>query len=189
MPAVSIRPARPDEIPQRLDLIDIATEGFVARLFLELLPPGSDVPATLRNRMETPDHQLSLTRAQVAEHEGRLAGLVMTADVPDPAEPVAPDTPPMLRPLFELETLTPGTTLINVLATLPDLRGKGIGSALIDAAERRRGKNGLCLNVLDTNLGAQRLYSRLGFREVARRGIVKLGWETAATDWVLMARP
>ena len=49
---------------------------------------------------------------------------------------------------------------------LPELRGRGIGTALAEAAEtlvRARGYESVSLSVGSTNLAAQRLYERLGY--------------------------
>ena len=49
---------------------------------------------------------------------------------------------------------------------LPDRRNGGVGTALVDAAGRliaSRGHGRMSLSVAETNLGARRLYERLGF--------------------------
>jgi ribosomal protein S18 acetylase RimI-like enzyme len=64
------------------------------------------------------------------------------------------------------------TFLIVDLALLPEWRGRGIGTALIEAlfAEARRADKGVGISVEKFN-PAQRLYRRLGFREYAEDGI------------------
>ena len=62
--------------------------------------------------------------------------------------------------------------LLNVhdLAVLPSLRGKGVGRALLAAAEARAREAGCCrltLEVLDGNGPARGLYESFGFRDVA----------------------
>jgi ribosomal protein S18 acetylase RimI-like enzyme len=55
------------------------------------------------------------------------------------------------------------------LATQPEARGKGVGSALLEAAAhagRRRGCRRLRLEVRTDNALAIRLYERLGFRRI-----------------------
>jgi ribosomal-protein-alanine N-acetyltransferase len=55
------------------------------------------------------------------------------------------------------------------LATRPETRGKGVGSALVEAAEqsaRLRGCTSLRLEVRDDNHVASRLYERLGYRRI-----------------------
>lgn len=65
--------------------------------------------------------------------------------------------------------------LLNVhdLAVLSELRGRGIGRALLLAAEERarvRGCAKLTLEVLETNHGARRLYESFGFRDFELAG-------------------
>jgi len=61
-----------------------------------------------------------------------------------------------------------GRPLVNLhdLAVLPGQRGRGIGSRLLAAVERRARELGACkvtLEVHDTNHGAKRLYAETGF--------------------------
>lgn len=61
---------------------------------------------------------------------------------------------------------------INNLAVRPELRQRGLGSRLLQAviAEARRlGATALTLEVRRSNVAAQRLYMRAGFREEAVR--------------------
>ena len=41
--------------------------------------------------------------------------------------------------------------------------------------------------VSDANTGARRLYESLGYREVARRTMVKEEWSNEGQEWVLLA--
>lgn len=188
MSDLDIRAAVAQDIPALIQLMDIATFGFIQHLFASFLPPDTDVRSTLKSRMLDPTSQLSLGKAQVAEVDGRAAGFVMTEPIPDPANLIEPDTPELLRPLFELESLAPGTTLINFVAAFPEMRGKGVGTALMKQAERAPGPNGMSLTIHDQNTAARHLYEKLGYREAGRRPIVKQGWDSPATDWVLMIR-
>ena len=64
-----------------------------------------------------------------------------------------------------------GDWCINGLAVAREAQGRGVGTALIEAACDRVGEAGastIWLKVLDTNVRAKRLYTRLGFVEVAR---------------------
>lgn len=112
--------------------------------------------------------------------------------IPDAPQPVGPDMPRMFRPLQELENQVPGTWHVNVLATDPTQRRRGLGRALLGVATqsaRDLGLRGLSLIVLDTNGAARRLYAREGYAEVAARPVVKDGWETAGRQWILLTRP
>jgi ribosomal protein S18 acetylase RimI-like enzyme len=92
-------------------------------------------------------------------------------------------------PLFELEREAPETEYVYVLSALPEMRGKGIGSALLRFAERRMGRHGMSLVVSNGNTGARRLYERLGYQAVASRPMVKNGWQNPGTEWILMIKP
>jgi GNAT superfamily N-acetyltransferase len=65
--------------------------------------------------------------------------------------------------------------LLNIhdVAVLPEHRGRGVGRALLAAAEQTAGAAGCCkltLEVQDDNPPARRLYERLGFRDVRYGG-------------------
>lgn len=80
---------------------------------------------------------------------------------------------------------------MNVLATYPQFRGRGYGAQLISIADdiaRDTGKRGLSIIVADANAGARRLYERCGYREQARRVMVKAQWQHPRTDWVPLVK-
>lgn len=62
-----------------------------------------------------------------------------------------------------------GVARLYSLATQPEARGKGVGTALLEAAERaakRRGCRALRLEVRTDNTMAISLYGRLGYRHI-----------------------
>lgn len=65
----------------------------------------------------------------------------------------------------------PGEFYLDSLAVMPEFRGRGIGSALIEAMARRGAACGLCPGLLcdKSNSSARRLYESLGFRPVGER--------------------
>jgi ribosomal protein S18 acetylase RimI-like enzyme len=78
-----------------------------------------------------------------------------------------------------------------MLAAYPEHRGKGCGAALLgiaDAIAAEEGRRGMSIIVADTNTGARRLYERCGYREVARRPMVKEDWQHPGRDWVLLVK-
>jgi ribosomal protein S18 acetylase RimI-like enzyme len=97
----------------------------------------------------------------------------------------------MFVPLQELENLAPATWYVNVLAVVPELRGKGFGSKLLRAADETGhalGKRGMSVVVSDANVGARRLYERHGYRATAERPMVKEGWKNDGWNWVLLTK-
>lgn len=107
----------------------------------------------------------------VAEVDGTVAGYVRVAPV---------------TPLQENAHVSG----IAGLAVAPGARGRGVGSALLAAAEqhaRERGARKLSLRVLSTNDAALRLYERAGF---CREGTLREEFFIAGryVDDVLMAK-
>ena len=93
-----------------------------------------------------------------------------------------------LVPLQQLENLAPGTWYVNVLASYPQWRNKGLGTALLKHAEKLAFaagvKKGSSVIVADNNKAARRLYERMGYRPVADRPMVKENWESPGSAWI-----
>ena len=71
-----------------------------------------------------------------------------------------------------------GEAYIDGLAVASEFRGRGIGTRLIDALERwaaDRGMETLCLEVVDINSRAEKLYRTLGFETVRNQTVWPLG--------------
>jgi len=71
------------------------------------------------------------------------------------------------------EELADGTWNMLALAVRPDLHGKGLGTALVDAAERHLKSKGQRILVVDTSgtddfASARKFYIRNGYEEEAR---------------------
>ncbi|HET6433985.1 GNAT family N-acetyltransferase [Dyella sp.] len=78
-----------------------------------------------------------------------------------------------------------GSTVARLysLASRPEARGNGVGSALLAAVERsarRRGCRELRLEVRLDNVNAMRLYERLGYRRFAR---INRFYEDGSAAW------
>ena len=74
--------------------------------------------------------------------------------------------------------------LIVDIALLPDLRGAGVGSALIRGSQHEAGAQGrgMYLHVASHNTAARRLYERLGFRAAGEAGTHQLmRWQSTSS--------
>jgi len=189
-PVFTLRKARKDDAAALARLIDIAAEGM-ASYFWRLSAPDADPLVTGAARAAREEGGFSYRNAVVAERDGRTAGTLIGYGIGEDPEPVTADMPAMFVPLQELENLALGTWYVNVLAVLPGARNLGIGSTLLDRADeigRAGGKRGMSIIVSDANEGARRLYERHGYRETAKRTMVKDGWENGGRNWVLLAK-
>lgn len=73
----------------------------------------------------------------VAGESGEVVAMVLAYRLPEAAEEVNLDElPELVRPLAELERLVPGTFHVDALAVLPGDRGRGLGSVLLNAADK-----------------------------------------------------
>jgi ribosomal protein S18 acetylase RimI-like enzyme len=191
-PTLTIRPARRDEAALLARLVNYAGEGLPLYLWGKLAQPGESAWDVGRKRAERDEGSFSWRNAIMVEVDGKAAGCLVGYETPDQPEPIPADMPAMFRPLQELENLAPGTWYVNVLAVLPEHRGKGRGTkllALADETGRKLGKRGMSVIVSDANFGARRLYERCGYRETARREMVKESWTNPWREWVLLTKP
>jgi ribosomal protein S18 acetylase RimI-like enzyme len=182
-----LRPARREDAPDLARLADMAGEGLPSYLWAKTAEPGETAFEVGVRRALRDEGAFSWRNAAIAELDGRVAGALVIYGIGAVPEPLD-EQPPMFRPLQALENRALGSLYVNVLATYPDFRRRGIGSRLLAEAERRAGARDLSLIVADRNLTARRLYEGFGFVEVARADIVKEGWATASDRWVLMVR-
>jgi ribosomal protein S18 acetylase RimI-like enzyme len=154
--------------------IDEAAEGFM-RFML-----GRRAPQIIAEAYTQPDNDYSFQNVIFAEQDGRIVGMALGFTVEQrrgysdrPLKDAAGS--PALRmkavrilcaPLLRiLKTIPDGDFYLMSLAIDKDLRGKGIGSTLMDAIDdraRARGSTRLSLHVSAKNRGARKLYERRG---------------------------
>ena len=192
---LSVRPARKSDVTDIALLVNIATHGGVAQSW------GADAAAAAgtydpvevgRLRMLREDEDLNWRRATMAEADGEIAGMLLGYREPEPAAPLSADTPAFLVPILELEPEAAGRWFISMLGVYVPWRGKGVGSRLLDAADRQQEEtcaHGQALIVEDVNAGARRLYERRGFAVRSSRPMGRFpGGGPDGDDWLLMVK-
>ena len=185
------RPATVDDATVLAELINYAGEGLPLYLWSQMAEPGEAAWDVGRRRAAREEGGFSYRNATIIEHDGQCAGCLIGYEIPDNAEPIPDDMPAIFLPLQELENLAAGAWYINVLAVRPQFRSQGLGAELLALAEETAqglGKRGMSVIVSDANLGAHRLYKRLGYGERARRLMVKENWENEGRSWVLLTK-
>jgi ribosomal protein S18 acetylase RimI-like enzyme len=175
------------------ELVNFAGEGLPFYLWTRMAEAGEDPWEIGRRRAERESGSFSYLNAIMLEEEGKAVACLIGYLLPDDPQPVdRASLPAMFVGMQELENLAPGTWYVNVLATYPEHRGKGYGRRLLALAEElavSAGAKGLSIIVADSNHGARRLYERSGYREVAKRPMVKEGWRSEGANWVLLTKP
>jgi ribosomal protein S18 acetylase RimI-like enzyme len=186
------RPARPTDAVAIAELVNMAGEGLPLYLWTDLAAPGQSPWELGQERARRESGAFSYRNTIVREEAGEVVAALIGYPLDDEPAPVDyAGMPPMFMPLQQLEDLAPGTWYVNVLATYPRYRGRGYGAELLAIAGNiasDTGKRGLSIIVADANAGARRLYQRCGYRELARRAMVKAQWQHPGTNWALLVK-
>jgi ribosomal protein S18 acetylase RimI-like enzyme len=181
-PSVNLRNANP-----------LYEEGLVFARYLDAIAPfyrvmlGRRVVDIIAKAFTQRDHDLSYQNTIFAERDGAIVGMISGYVTERHRRSVGPPLREVLggralrmrimarlmaRQQWFLGTYANGDFYVQGLAVDEDLRGQGIGSALMDAMEQRArelGSKRLILNVGAKNEVARRLYDRRGMT-------VEAGW-------------
>lgn len=182
------RTATEADAPELAELVNFAGEGLPRYIWSQLGKPGEDPWDVGRARQAAKAAEGQIVVADYGE--GAVAGLTGYVIGPDPV-PIGDDFPALFRPLQELENQAPDSWYVNVLACYPAHRGQGLGSRLLEIADRiaaAEGQRRMSVIVAADNTGARRLYERHGYAETASRPCVAEGWQTDTDRWVLLMK-
>ena len=169
------------------ELANRAGHGMALHLWSSIARPGEDPWIVGSNRIvSTLDERVVI----VADEGGGVFAQVTSYAIGSDPRPLD-EIPPMLIPTRALENEALDSWKIFTLGVAASRRGQGWGTKLLALSEEvARSKNWarMSLIVADNNQLARRLYKRTGFREIARRQIIKNGWITEGKFWILMTR-
>lgn len=186
-----IRKATAADAAHLVRFINMAADDLPLHFWRRSVGPDGDPWAFGAERAARETGSFSYRNAWLAESEGAVAACLLGYPAEDTPGPVDPETPAIFVPLLELEALAPGSWYLNVLATYEPSRGKGLGRALLAHAETvalQTGRSTVSLIAADTHSDALRLYTANGYREIARRRVVKDDWQVDATEWILFTK-
>ena len=191
MCSLSHRSAVPSDVPHLVEFVLMAGEGLPEIAWSEMAASGQSLREVGALRAARDEGGFSWRNATVFERGGvPLAGMVGFALPEKPVE-IGSDYPSAFAPLQELENLACGSWYVNILGTYPENRGQGIGTAMLACAEeiaRETGCNGTSIIVFSANPGAERLYRRTGYREIARRSMSVPGWQHDGCEAILLVK-
>jgi ribosomal protein S18 acetylase RimI-like enzyme len=169
----------------------IASDGLTGITWEAMRENGETLLDVGRRRAACEGGGFSYQNAKVAF--GKDGVMAVVVSFPLEAEDIVDsdaNIPPVFRPLVALERQAVSTWNINLLATYPEARRQGAASALIAEVEEQAAYEGysrLSLIVRDAN-PAQRIYDRVGFREVAQAPIIAADLPLLGKDWILMVK-
>jgi GNAT superfamily N-acetyltransferase len=174
-------------------LVDIAGEGAPNWLWHSLARPGQSALEVGRDRARREEGGFSYRHATLAEVGAEIAACLIAYPLDDPYDLTGlSDLPPFAQPLVRLEAQAPGSWYVNVLATFPEFRGRGIGARLLALAEekaRAAGANAVSIIVGSWNVSATALYARAGYvARATERALLPPDFPQSG-DWILMTKP
>ena len=185
------RPATRTDVESLVDFVLMAGEGLPDRVWAGMIKDEESLRDVGLRRAARTEGAFSYTNATLFEQEGRVVGGLVGYKLPDAPTPIDDDFPPEFVPLQELENLACGTWYVNILGVYDDVRGQGVGTAMLaraeaySAAEKARG---MSIIVFSSNPGAEKLYRNVGYIEVARRKMRMEGWRHDGCDAILLVK-
>src|SRR3712207_1282416 len=187
---LKMRPAEIEDAPFLVPLVNEADGGMPFHIWSSLALPGADPWEVGLRRVQSDDTPVSWRMAWIAEMGSERVGAVIVhqlAETPEQLE--ATIMSPLWVPFVELELLASDSGYIKTLTVIEPLRGQGLGTQLLRFAERFRGPEGMSTIVGNHDEASRRFFERNGFAEAARRPMVKDGWQTPGTEWILLRKP
>ncbi|MDW3223936.1 MAG: N-acetyltransferase [Paracoccaceae bacterium] len=168
---LNFRPAHAGDAEHLAKLIDIAGEGIPTWLWAKSLERGQSPLEVGVNRALRRTGGFSHRNATLAQSYSEIAGMVLSYPIDKLPKENPDDLPLPIAPFLELEKSAVGTWYINALAVFPAFQGIGIGNSLMEEAEnsaRQHGYDRVSIQVYEQNIGAVRLYERLGYSVTER---------------------
>ena len=175
---ITLRQATREDCERIARLYMIASDGLAEYIWSRIHSPGLTLLEIGTRRYARENASFSYRNCVVAEKDGAVVGMTLSFEMREPppdgreAE-LASEVDPVLAPYAELEDY--GSLYVSALAVFSEHRGLGIGTRLLQESRRRARAmhlDRLSLICFEKNVGAMRLYRRLGFVELARRPIV-----------------
>jgi ribosomal protein S18 acetylase RimI-like enzyme len=173
-------------------LVDIAGEGLAAVLWQRRAGPAQSPFEIGRARAMREEGGFSYRNAHMIEDDGAIAGTLVGYPLEAEDDADLSDVPDLVRGLVDLEREVAGFWYVNILAVYPEHRGRGLGSRLLDHADRlgRKARSrGMAIIVVSGNAGARRLYERHGYRPLATKAAPDYPGGRHGQDWLLMTKP
>ena len=173
---VTFRPARKAESRTIAELYQISSDGVADYIWTGMAGPGENILDVGARRYARENTDFSYQNVTVAIAGERIVGMIAAyamGPLERPGTEFDFDVDPVLRPFQILEQ--PNSYYVSGVAVFPEHRGGGIGGQFMQRAfdeARARGLPQVSLIVFEQNVGAKRLYDRLGFREAMRETVV-----------------
>ncbi len=190
----AIRPARKSDAAEIALLVNIAVHGHMSPGWAHSEEAEGTYDPLEVGRLEMLDEDtlFNWRSAHMAEVDEEVAGMLLGYRKDDERRLIPDDVWPPLVPIEELEAEANGLWFISMVGVHKPWRGRGVGSALLNEAEKQASQaqaHGLELIVGDANAGARKLYESRGFSVKSSRPMLPFpGTQQEGKDWLLMVK-
>jgi len=175
------------------ELALMAGEGIPAYFWEQSRQPGQAIEDVGAQNAASDTENFSWRNVHLAVNGNAVAGMLLAYRLPDAENAEDLEAfPAFIRPLIELEQCVPGSFYINMLATYPEYRNQAVGTTLMGLADKLAADarcSLLSVEVFEQNVGALRLYQRLGYTIVDKRPVVPHPCHPYTADIVLLTKP
>lgn len=170
---IKLRPAELDDCLAIAELAQLAGDGIPGIFWAESQLAGETLEQAGARSAASEHANFSYRNAHLACVGDETAGMLLGYRLPAATDNIErpDDFPDFIRPMIELEQRVPESYYINMLAAYPRFQGRGIGTRLMcesDAFAQASGATLISILVFGHNVGARRLYRRLGFEDTER---------------------
>lgn len=173
---MQIRAAHTEDSLAIAELALIAGDGIPAYFWEQSRKDGEELlDVGARNAASETDN-FSYRNTWLAMIDDDIAGMLLAYKLPSADE--AEDTthfPEFIRPMIELEHCVPASFYVNMLASFPEYRDRGVGSALMKKAEELAKQNDcslISLSVFDDKFSVVRFYERHHYKTIEQRKVI-----------------
>ncbi len=159
------------------ELALMAGDGIPGYFWAESQQPGESLEQAGAELAASETANFSYRNAHIAWVGNEIGGMLLAYRLPaaENNDENPNEFAEFVRPLVELEQCVPESFYINMLATYPQYRGQGIGTALMGLIDRLAldvGCELASIEVFDINQTALKLYRQLGYEIVDQRPVI-----------------
>ena len=191
---MQIREARKQDCLAIAELAQMAGDGIPGYFWAGSQQPGQTLEQAGATLAGSETANFSYRNAWLACINNEVGGMLLAYRLPsrEQNDENPNDFPEFVRPLVELEQCVPESFYINMLAAYPRFRGQGIGTALMDLVDGlalNAGCSLISIEVFANNVGALKLYQRLGYEITERRALIESDYHQAGEVFLLTRKP
>jgi len=191
---MNIRPAQEQDCLAIAELALIAGDGIPGHFWAASQQPGQSLVQAGAQLASSTSSNFSYRNAHLARIDGQVTGMLLAYRLPAAADndENPADFPEFVRPLIELEQCVPESFYINMIASYPQYRGQGVGSALMSQVDRlalEAACDLISIEVFESNQGALKLYLRLGYEIIESRPMIASEYLEAGNVLLLTREP